>query len=182
METYLLNHLLDAFAEFSQTVAPVVVTALWQGAILAVRAVVVSAACARRASAAHRFWIWAAGFVVVCWVAVFANADGEIIDGAVAFAGLPLAALRRAEILRLGRAIGFRLDLRWSLAIGAFWIAASVFRAMDLGIHSLRLRRLWKTAPRPVERPGYRAFPGPTKGCSGSWGTWGPVRKVQLET
>jgi hypothetical protein len=42
------------------------------------------------------------------------------------------------------------LNLRWSLAIGAFWIVASLIRAADLVIHSYRLRRLWKSAV-PVE-------------------------------
>jgi hypothetical protein len=41
---------------------------------------------------------------------------------------------------------------RWSLLIAALWAAAALFRAVDLGLHSFRLRKLWKDAiPVPVD-------------------------------
>ena len=43
-----------------------------------------------------------------------------------------------------------QLDIRWSLAIAALWAATSLFRAVDLAVHSFRLGKLWKTAL-PVE-------------------------------
>jgi hypothetical protein len=135
----MMSALPDAFRGFSQAAAPVVVTALWQGAILAC-GLAVCLRLAPRVPAAHRFAIWAAGFAVVV--------------------GLPALPILWARIAGVGGAAGtssfgsgsgasgalLRLDLRWSLVIGTVWIAASIMRAVDLGVHSLRLRRLWKSA------------------------------------
>jgi beta-lactamase regulating signal transducer with metallopeptidase domain len=38
------------------------------------------------------------------------------------------------------------LDVRWSIALTLAWAAASLWRAVDLAIHTVRLRRLWKSA------------------------------------
>ncbi len=43
-----------------------------------------------------------------------------------------------------------QLDLRWGVAIAGVWLAASVYRAMNLAIHTVRLRKVWKSAV-PVE-------------------------------
>ncbi len=40
----------------------------------------------------------------------------------------------------------FALDSRWCLGVAALWLAASLYRLVDLGIHSLRLCKLWKSA------------------------------------
>jgi len=135
MTSALLDAVRYAFQGFSQAVAPVVVTALWQGAILA-SGLAVCLRLAPRVSPAHRFAIWAAGFAVVVLLPVL-----PILIAAFGAAGtFPLGGVPRPSGPLL------RLDLRWSLVIGALWIAASIARAVDLGIHSLRLRRLWKTA------------------------------------
>ncbi|MGH9590018.1 MAG: M56 family metallopeptidase, partial [Terracidiphilus sp.] len=43
-----------------------------------------------------------------------------------------------------------QLSAAWSFLIAALWLAASLYRAADLALHSLHLRKLWKTAI-PVE-------------------------------
>lgn len=137
----MMSVLLNAFREFSQAAAPVVMTALWQGAILAC-GLAVCLRLAPRISAAHRFGIWAAGFAVVVGLPFLplliaglggASAVGTFSPGSGPGAAGPL----------------LRLDLRWSLVIGALWISASIARVVGLGVHSLLLRKLWKTA-RPV--------------------------------
>ena len=40
----------------------------------------------------------------------------------------------------------------WSVAITLLWVAASLLRAVDLGEHAVRLRRMWKSAV-PVDWP-----------------------------
>ena len=126
----------DLFESFSRTAAPAVVSALWQGAIVAA-GLAVCMRLARRASAANRFAIWAAGFLALVCLPFFSNlmpgteTHASVVDGASAGPFL-------------------RLDPHWSLVIGAAWLAASLFRAVALGVHSLRLRRLWKNAT-PIE-------------------------------
>ncbi len=39
----------------------------------------------------------------------------------------------------------FQLDARWGLAIAGLWAVASLIRIANLAVHSLRLRRLWKS-------------------------------------
>ncbi len=131
---------LVAFRAFSQTVAPMAVTALWQSAVLACGLGV----CLRlvpRASAAQQFAGWAAGFAAVTalpflplLLALRGDEPGSVAQGVVAAPGP-----------------WFDLGMGWSLVIGAVWMAASAARAVDLGIHSWRLRRLWKRAT-PLER------------------------------
>ncbi len=124
-----------AFGAFTRGSAPAAVAALWQGAAVAL-AMALSLRFAPRVSAAHRFAAWAVGFAVV--------------------AGLPFLPLLRfnagvhiaaaAPLQAAAAKPWFQLDSRWGFAIAALWLAASVLRAAALGLHSLRLRKLWKTA------------------------------------
>ena len=95
------------------------------------------AACAR-VSAAQRF-----GFGRrVCgsgWAAVFTSVDLRSVGAMRGHVSSQERGSRRNWAVAA-------LDLRWSLAIGALWIAASIARAVDLGVHSLRSAELWKTA------------------------------------
>ena len=125
-----------AFGVFSRVSAPAAVAAVWQGAAVALTL----ALCLRlapRVSAAHRFAVWAAGFAVAACLpflpllACF-NADAHIA------AAVPLEGAAAKP--------WFQLDSRWGLAIAALWLTASVLRAAGLTLHSLRLRKLWKTA------------------------------------
>ena len=138
---------LVAFGAFSRTAAPMAVTALWQSAVLAC-GLAVCLRLAQRASAAHRFGVWMVGFAVVMvlpflplLLALREAASGSVAQS-LAAAGQPVAAATPGP--------WFDLGIGWSLAIGALWIAASAARAVDLGIHSWRLCRLWKRAT-PLE-------------------------------
>lgn len=139
----LLGHfqtMTSAWGSFSQSAATMLVTSIWQGAAI-VCGLEVAMRLVPRVSAAHRFPAWAAGFGLA--------------------AGMPLLPL-----LHLGISAGtgsapafnsagnasnalFQLDARWGLAITTVWVIASLIRAAGLAVHSVRLRRLWKTA-RPV--------------------------------
>jgi beta-lactamase regulating signal transducer with metallopeptidase domain len=133
------------FAAFAEAIAPVAVAALWQGAVVAI-ALVVCLRLAPRVPAAHRFVAWAAGFVVVACLQflplIFLPSIAHLSD---ASAAAPLGANAARPL--------FQLDSRWGLAIAMLWLAASAFRAVELAVHSLRLRRLWKGAT-PVEADG----------------------------
>jgi beta-lactamase regulating signal transducer with metallopeptidase domain len=123
------------FGAFAQTAAPVVVAALWQGAAVAV-ALVLSLRLASRVSAAHRFVAWAAGFAVVVglpFLPLIARSSAAGVAGTLPLQDPPAKAW-------------LQLDSRWALIIAALWLAASTFRAAQLAFHSLRLRKLWKTA------------------------------------
>ena len=125
-----------AFGAFSRGSAPVAVAALWQGAAVALTL----ALCLRfapRVSAAHRFAAWAAGFAVV-FSLPFLPLIARFIAGAHIAAAAPLQNAMAKP--------WFLLDSRWGFAIAALWLAASVLRAAGLGVHTLRVRKLWKTA------------------------------------
>jgi bla regulator protein blaR1 len=134
-------HLLAAFSVFAQTAAPVAVTALWQGVAVAL----ILALCLRlapRVSAAHRFAVWAAAFAVVAampFLPALAHSAAESIAPSV-----PVGSALIRPWLQ------FDLDSHWGFMVAALWLLASAFRAADLAFHSLRLRRLWKSAS-PVE-------------------------------
>ncbi len=125
-----------AFRAFSQAAAPMVVAAVWQGAAVAC-GLAICLWFAPRTLATHRFAVWAAGFVAVLalpFLPMLLNFGAGAANGLAS--GLTAAPTRP----------WLQLDIRWSLGIGALWIAASVLRAVDLSLHSLRLRRLWRTA------------------------------------
>jgi beta-lactamase regulating signal transducer with metallopeptidase domain len=121
-----------AFLNLSQGAAAALLTAVWQGALVAGTLTV----CLRfvpRTTASLRFALWAAGFVLVA-VLPF----------------LPALVTGRASHAVVGGAsaghVWLQLDVRWSVAITAIWALASLYRAGDLAVHCLRLRRLWSTA------------------------------------
>jgi beta-lactamase regulating signal transducer with metallopeptidase domain len=136
-----LSLIVDALQPFASIAAPIAVTALWQG-IIVTSGLAICVRFAPRISAAHRFLIWAAGFVALVALPFLPQFWGVAPAGAIsgASAGQAVAPVRPL----------LSLDLRWSLAIGAFWILASFIRAADLAVHSYRLRKLWKSAV-PVE-------------------------------
>ena len=127
-----LAQLMDSAQPALAMIAPVAVTALWQGATVALGL----ALCLRltpRVSAHARFLAWLAGFTVL-----------------VALPFLPAISTGLLHSVASGSASAtepwVRLDLRWSLAIAGLWLMASLMRARGLASHALRLRRLWKTA------------------------------------
>ena len=134
----LRDSLRTASPEITQTAGAMLITAIWQGAVVAT-CVAICLKLTNRISASLRFVVWAAGFLTV--------------------AALPFLPL----LLRMGAGAGpqpvssladassaaepwLRLDIRWSVALTVVWAAASLYRLVDLAVHSIRLRRLWKTA------------------------------------
>lgn len=130
---FLIIHRESLYAA-SESAVVALLTALWQGPIIAFG----SAIClklAPRTSAAHRFALWSAAFAAVLALPLIpflsrSASPSNLVDTAALATGKPL----------------FLLDIRWSLALAFLWIAASGYRAVDLASHSLRLRRLWKSA------------------------------------
>jgi beta-lactamase regulating signal transducer with metallopeptidase domain len=132
-----------AFRAFAQAAAPVAVAGLWQGAAVAL-GLAVCLHIAPRVSAAHRFWAWAAGFLVAAGLG-FMPVLAHFLAAANGSGGSGIGGTAKPW---LERPI-FEIDARWTLAIAALWVALAAFRAVDLAVHSLRLRQLWKSA-RPV--------------------------------
>lgn len=126
----ILSH---AFLSFAQSAAPVTVTALWQGIALAA-ALALCLQFAPRLSAAHRFTVWAAAFIVIAGLpflpafafsAISANASNSTFASPHAW---------------------LQFDSRWTVVVAAVWLLASAARATDLLLHSFRLRSLWRSA------------------------------------
>ncbi len=132
-----------AFAVFAKAAAPVAVSALWQGAAVAV-GMAISLRLFPRVSAAHRFAAWSVGFALVAGLPflplfsqVAANA-GTISVGPF----LPRVAPRP----------WIALDSRWALAIAGLWLATAMYRLAELAFHSIRVRKLWKSATPIADR------------------------------
>jgi beta-lactamase regulating signal transducer with metallopeptidase domain len=129
-----------AFASFAHAAAPAAVTAFWQDALVAL-ALVLCLRFVLGISAAHRFAAWAAGFAVAALLPFLPFLEHF---SAIA-AATPTGGMTARPWLEL--------DSRWGFAIAALWLAASAFRAAELVFHSLRLRKLWRSAT-PVEMDG----------------------------
>jgi BlaR1 peptidase M56 len=136
-----LSQFADALQAFAAVAAPIAITALWQGIVVAT-GLALCLRLAPRLSSAHRFLIWAAGSVAVV---------------GLPFLPLLLSAGHSGRISGVTASdpgnFFLKLDLRWSLAIAALWIVASLIRAVDIAVHSYRLRKLWKSAA-PVVKTG----------------------------
>ena len=123
----------------AQTAAPVAVAALWQGLAVAV-VLALGLRLVPRITAAQRFAVWATGFAAAA---------------ALPFAPMltaHFAAAHPADLPAATPGAFLQLDPRWSLAIAALWLAASLWRVADLLVHTVRLRSLWHAA-RPVDVP-----------------------------
>ena len=128
---------------FADAAGPLAVSALWQGLALAL----VLALCLRltpRIAAADRFRAWAAGFAAVVALP-FLPSLFALFQSFFNVASSAPAASAPASPVAVPHA-WLNLDPRWSLAIAGLWVAASLARAVDLGVHTVRLRQLWKRA------------------------------------
>jgi beta-lactamase regulating signal transducer with metallopeptidase domain len=56
------------------------------------------------------------------------------------------------------------LDVRWSLAIAALWLALSAWRLATLAVHLYKLRRIWHSA-RPMEAASFQPLLGNATLC-----------------
>ncbi|HEY1767172.1 MAG TPA: M56 family metallopeptidase [Terracidiphilus sp.] len=121
---------------FAQIAAPDALAALWQGALVAA-GLAVCLRLAPRMAAAHRFAIWGIGYGVLASLQ-FLPFVTHFTSGAAM--GNPAASILTSHHAWL------ELDARWSLGLAALWIALGALRAGDLFIHSIRLRRLWRSA------------------------------------
>jgi beta-lactamase regulating signal transducer with metallopeptidase domain len=122
----------------SQHAAAALLTSLWQAGLIAFGL----ALCLRfipRTTAATRFIVWAVGFAVAFALPMLPGLIG-LWPQTQALSTLPVALNSEATHSLL------QLDWRWSIAIAALWLAASLYRAFDLVLHSQRLRLLWKSA------------------------------------
>ena len=123
---------LHAVETVSRLVANSFVSGLWQGVVLAAGV----ALCLRllpRTTAAVRFAIWTAVFAVLA-VLPLLHAYSLQADGGMA----------------AGHSAVVHVDVRWSFAIAAIWLIASLVRAAQLAMSAVRLHGIWKRAV-PVE-------------------------------
>ena len=118
-------------AALSQVAAGSLVTAVWQGILLAT-VVGLGLRLLPKTPPAVRFAIWFGVFAVV--------------------AALPVLSLlpHAAGSAHVGGHAWFVLNDGWCVAIAAVWLAASLARAVTLALAALRVRALWKRAT-PVE-------------------------------
>jgi beta-lactamase regulating signal transducer with metallopeptidase domain len=126
----------SAFGAFAQSAGPMVVTALWQGAAVVI-GLSICLRLAPRISAAHRFALWTAAFAALVFLPVLPLLSQFAAAPALGFSSGSALATTRPWL---------EFDARWSLAIEVLWVAASLLRAVDLAVHSIRLRTLWKSA------------------------------------
>jgi BlaR1 peptidase M56 len=147
--------LLHLLAAISTGAADALVSAIWQGAVLAAGV----ALCLRlfpRVSATSRFAIWTAAFLTLALLP-FVRLPHSVPAGQLTSPGGPM----------------FHVDVRWSFLIAAVWAVLSLLRAIRLAMNALRLRRLWRSAaPVDFRRAG-------VAGLSNSPGT---VRQAEIFT
>ena len=139
--------LLRALPALSRMAAGSVVSGLWQGAALSAGA----ALCLRLApktTAAIRFAVWTAVFVVLALLPLFP------------------AYVWGANRAGSGSASALRVDVRWSFVIALLWLTVSLIRGIKLAAGAIRLRAIWKRA-QPV---GATAGTG-IASCSTGWRT-----------
>jgi beta-lactamase regulating signal transducer with metallopeptidase domain len=137
----------EGLRSFARIAAPDAVAALWQGALVAA-GLAICLRLAPRMAAAHRFVAWGVGYGVLAslqllpFLARFTSGAG-IGNPTVAIGSSPHAWLE--------------WDARWSLGFAVLWMALAALRTGDLLVHSIRLRKLWKSAT-PVEDGRSAAF------------------------
>jgi len=111
----------------SRAVANSFVSGIWEGVVLAA-GVGICLRLVPKTTAAVRFAIWTAVFGVL--------------------AVLPLVHVYSLDSSAVapGRSAWLQVDVRWSFAIAAVWLAASLARGVKLAASAVRLRGIWKRA------------------------------------
>ncbi len=148
--------LASAGGAFAHTAAPAVVSALWQGAAIALilgLGLRLASYAHLHIGAAHRFTIWASAFAIVAGLPFLPALEDGARSGTAPHA--LLGASSPVSNLRLPRFhfAPLQLNDRWALALAALWVTASLVRAAILAVHSLRLRRTLGAAS-PVAADG----------------------------
>jgi len=144
----------DSALAFSRTAAGILLTAIWQGTFVA-GCLAICFKLAPRTTAALRFAIWAAGFIVVALLPFLPLLLAHFVSSAHADAAAGIAPNPARPWLQL--------DIRWSVALTAIWAIASFIRGANLVADSLRLRKFWRTATAvnvSISHPDSLAVPG----------------------
>jgi beta-lactamase regulating signal transducer with metallopeptidase domain len=123
--------ILHAASSLSAIAAGNLISAIWQGTILAA-AVALCLRLIPRLSAAWRSLVWLNVFLLLAVLHVLPD-----IKTALAGSIDPVHAPLNAQ---------FHLDLRWSYAIGGLWAVLSLWRAGQLLLSAVRLHRLARRA------------------------------------
>lgn len=125
---------MEGIRSISQVMAPVALTALWQGAVIAI-GLAITLRIAPWVPASHRFLIWAGSFLLLLVLPVLPS-----------FAHVLATPAPSISIGSSSSSHWLQLNMRWAVAITGIWLVASSLRAGDLLIHFVRLFRLWKKA------------------------------------
>ena len=136
-----MNEILHSLSFASAGAASALLSAVWEGAVLAL-AVYLGLRLLPGLSAAARSVIWLNVFVLLVllhFVPAFAPAVAEVTGS-------------RAPIVHL--------DPRWSLGIAGVWLALSVWRGVQLLIGLVHLRRLARGATPLAVDAHFRGFAG----------------------
>jgi beta-lactamase regulating signal transducer with metallopeptidase domain len=125
-------------------------SSLWQGTLLALLLATLLRATPR-ASASLRFRIWVAGYLSALSLPIIPG----LLMTAGSWATHPNFALPTSEAQAGSSAVPLlALDNRWSLAIAALWLTASLYRAIRLLQQGRHLHGLWQRAiPLPERSP-----------------------------
>jgi beta-lactamase regulating signal transducer with metallopeptidase domain len=153
--------LASAGGTFAHIAAPAVVSALWQGAAIALilgLGLRLASQAHIHIGAAHRFTVWASAFAIVAGLPFLPSledgARSETAAHALFGASPPVTHLRLSRF----QLAPFQLNDRWALALASLWLTASLVRAAILVMHSLRLRRTWRAASPVVADGDLREF------------------------
>jgi beta-lactamase regulating signal transducer with metallopeptidase domain len=114
------------------------VSGIWQGIVLAAGV----ALCLRlvpKTSAAVRFLLWSAVFVVLALLPFLRLGAARTAGGT-------------AEPISLHAPL--HVDMRWSFVIAAVWLVLSAIRAVGLALGAMQLRGIWKRATPMVNGVG----------------------------
>ena len=134
------NLFAGALSGWPQQAALIAVTAVWQGGLIAM-GLAVLLRLAPRTTAEDRFKVWSAAFATVVGL--------PLLTLVSKFSVAAVSGVSSTTVETASRPL-FSLDARWSLVIAGIWAAATLYRAGDLAVHSLRLRKLWAEAT-PME-------------------------------
>jgi BlaR1 peptidase M56 len=121
--------LMQGVESVSRLVANSFVSGLWQGVVLAA-GVGICLRLVPRATAAVRFAIWTAVFAVLAVLPLLHAYSFSL----------------NSESGVSGHAAVVHVDVRWSFAIAALWLMASLVRGVKLAMSAVRLREIWKRA------------------------------------
>jgi beta-lactamase regulating signal transducer with metallopeptidase domain len=119
--------MMHAIAMLPALAASCLISAIWQGMILAA-CMTMCLHLLPEMTAAIRSMIWTVVFVLV--VALH----------------IPATTIKGLTLLDASHGLAIHLDFRWSIAIASLWILLSLVRGLQFGISAIRLRKIAKNA------------------------------------